>query len=68
MAHMMNGMNKVLHNLILNINMHFLHDIPIKGCVEEEKMRKYIKKDVKGLLLIIFLIVTKFYHDLRRYT
>ena len=36
-AHMMNGMNKVLRDFIPHITMPFLDDVPIKGCKEEEK-------------------------------
>lgn len=36
-AHMMNGMNKVLRKFILEKTIPFLDDVPIKGCVEEEK-------------------------------
>ena len=36
-AHMMNGMNKVLRDHIPHRTMPFLDDIPIKGCLEEEK-------------------------------
>jgi hypothetical protein len=37
LARMMNGMNKVLADFIPSITMPFLDDIPIKGCLEEEK-------------------------------
>lgn len=36
-AHMMNGMNKVLQDFIPQITMPFLDDVPIKGCDEREK-------------------------------
>ena len=36
-AHMMNGMNKVLRDFIPQITMPFLDDGPIKGCDEREK-------------------------------
>ena len=36
-AHVMNGMNKVLRDFIPHITMPFLDDVPIKGCKEEEK-------------------------------
>ena len=36
-AHMMNAMNKVLHEYIPKVTMPFLDDIPIKGCLEREK-------------------------------
>jgi hypothetical protein len=36
-AHIMNAMNKVLRDCIVEITMSFLDDIPIKGCVIEEK-------------------------------
>ena len=36
-AHMMNVMNKVLRDCISEITMPFLDDIPMKGCVVEEK-------------------------------
>ena len=36
-AHMMNGMNKVLRDFIPQVTMPFLDDVPIKGCEEEAK-------------------------------
>mgnify|MGYP002774994070 CR=1 FL=1 len=36
-AHMMNAMHKVLRDCIPEITMHFLDDIPMKGCAVEEK-------------------------------
>ena len=36
-AHMVNAMSKVLRDCIPNITMPFLDDIPIKGCVVEER-------------------------------
>ena len=36
-AHMMNGMNKVLCDFIPQVTMPFLDDVPIKGCEEEAK-------------------------------
>ena len=36
-AHMMNGMNKVLRDFIPQITMPFIDDLPIKGCEEGEK-------------------------------
>ena len=36
-AHMMNGMNKVLQDFIPQITMPFLDDVSIKGCNEIEK-------------------------------
>jgi hypothetical protein len=36
-AHMMNVMNKVLRDFIPEKSMPFLDDVPIKGCMEEEK-------------------------------
>ena len=36
-AHMMNGMNKVLRDFIPDKTMPFLDDVPIKGCEEGEK-------------------------------
>ena len=36
-AHMMNGMNKVLHDFIPHITMPFIDDLPIKGCKIEAK-------------------------------
>ena len=36
-AHMMNGMNKVLRDFIPQVTMPFLDDVPIKGCDEREK-------------------------------
>ena len=36
-AHMMNGMNKVLRDFIPQVTMPFLDDVPIKGCKEEAK-------------------------------
>lgn len=36
-AHMMNGMNKVLRDFIPEKTMPFLDDVPIKGCLEEDK-------------------------------
>ena len=36
-AHMMNAMNKVLHEYIPKVTMPFLDDIPIKGCLERDK-------------------------------
>ena len=36
-AHMVNAMNKVLRDCIPDITMPFLDDIPIKGCLVEEK-------------------------------
>ena len=37
MAHIVNAMNKVLRDCIPDITMPFLDDIPIKGCLVEEK-------------------------------
>ena len=37
MAHMMNGMNKVLRDFIPHTTMLFIDDLPIKGCEEGEK-------------------------------
>ena len=53
-AHMMNAMNKVLHDCIPKITMPFLDDIPIKGCAEEDKnetmdhsgCRKFVKDHI----------------------
>ena len=36
-AHMMNSMNKVLHDFIPHITMLFIDDFPIKGCEESAK-------------------------------
>ena len=36
-AHMMNGMNKVLRDFIPQITMPFIDDLPIKGCEENKK-------------------------------
>ena len=36
-AHIMNAMNKVLRDYIPKVTMPFLDDLPIKGCLEEEK-------------------------------
>ncbi|KAL3700490.1 hypothetical protein R1sor_018512 [Riccia sorocarpa] len=36
-AHMMNDMNKILRDFVPEKTMHFLDDVPIKGCREEEK-------------------------------
>ncbi|GGS27692.1 hypothetical protein GCM10010252_77770 [Streptomyces aureoverticillatus] len=36
-AHMMNGMNKVLRDFIPEKTMFFLDDVPIKGCREGDK-------------------------------
>lgn len=36
-AHMMNGMNKVLQDFIPQVTMPFIDDLPIKGCEEGEK-------------------------------
>ena len=36
-AHTVNAMNKVLRDCIPNVTMPFLKDIPIKGCIVEEK-------------------------------
>ncbi|MCO5611390.1 hypothetical protein L7F22_065643 [Adiantum nelumboides] len=36
-AHMMNGMNKVLRDFILQTTIPFLDDVPIKGCDTKEK-------------------------------
>ena len=36
-AHMVNAMNKVLRDCIPDITMPFLDDIPIRGCLVEEK-------------------------------
>jgi hypothetical protein len=36
-AHMVNAMNKVLRDCIPDVTMLFLDDIPIKGCLVEEK-------------------------------
>ena len=36
-AHMMNGMNKVLRDFIPQITMPFIDDLPIKGCEEGGK-------------------------------
>ena len=36
-AHILNGMNKVLTEFIPSITMPILDDIPIKGCLEEAK-------------------------------
>ena len=36
-AHMVNAMNKVLRDCIPDVTMPFLDDIPIKGCLVEEK-------------------------------
>ena len=36
-AHMMNGMNKVLCDFIPQVTTPFLDDVPIKGCEEGEK-------------------------------
>ena len=36
-AHMMNGMNKVLKDFISQITMPFIDDLPIKGCKENKK-------------------------------
>ena len=36
-THMVNAMNKVLKDCIPDITMPFLDDIPIKGCLMEEK-------------------------------
>ena len=36
-AHMVNAMNKVLRDCIPDITMPFLDEIPIKGCLVEEK-------------------------------
>ena len=36
-AHMMNGMNKVLRDFIPHITMPFIDDLPIKGCDENAK-------------------------------
>ena len=53
--HMMNAMNKVLKDCIPDITMPFLDDIPIKGCLDEEKdeskdkegCRKFIADHIK---------------------
>ena len=39
-AHMMNGMNKVLRDFIPDKTMPFLDDVPIKGCEEGENDEK----------------------------
>lgn len=44
-AHMMNGMNKVLRDFIPEKTMPFLDDVPIKGCAEEDKEETL---DLKG--------------------
>ena len=44
-AHMMNGMNKVLRDFIPEKTMPFLDDVPIKGCAEEDKIETL---DAKG--------------------
>lgn len=36
-VYIMNGMNKVLRDFIPEMTMLFLDDVPIKGCVDEEK-------------------------------
>ena len=36
-AHMMNGMNKVLRDFIPQTTMPFIDDLPIKGCEKREK-------------------------------
>ncbi|KAL3696508.1 hypothetical protein R1sor_010584 [Riccia sorocarpa] len=54
-AHMMNGMNKVLRDFIPEKTMPFLDDVPIKGCREEEKdeildskgCRRYISEHIE---------------------
>ena len=54
-AHMMNGMNKVLRDFIPQITMPFLDDVPIKGCDEREKdkaldsrgCRKFVANHIK---------------------
>ncbi|KAL3691330.1 hypothetical protein R1sor_004981 [Riccia sorocarpa] len=54
-AHMMNGMNKVLRDLIPEKTMPFLDDVPIKGCREDEKdetldsrgCRRYISEHIE---------------------
>ena len=54
-AHMMNGMNKVLRDFIPHITMPFLDDVPITGCKEEEKneeldesgCRKFVADHIK---------------------
>ncbi|KAL3687049.1 hypothetical protein R1sor_013358 [Riccia sorocarpa] len=54
-AHMMNGMNKVLRDFIPEKTMPFLDDVPIKGCREEEKdeildsrgCRRYVSEHIE---------------------
>ncbi|KAL3692893.1 hypothetical protein R1sor_006544 [Riccia sorocarpa] len=36
-AHMMSGMNKILRDFVPEKTMPFLDDVPIKGCIEEDK-------------------------------
>jgi hypothetical protein len=60
-AHMMNAMNKVLRDFILEKTMPFLDDVPIKGCIEEEKdetldsrgYRKFVSDHIIGCDMIL---------------
>jgi hypothetical protein len=50
-AHMINGMNKVLRDFILEKNMPFLDDVPIKGCIEDENDDTMDKKGFHKFVL-----------------
>jgi hypothetical protein len=60
-AHMMNAMNKVLANFVLDLTMPFLDNIPIKGCVQEQKdesldergCRKFVTKNIDDCEMIL---------------
>ncbi|KAL3680995.1 hypothetical protein R1sor_023951 [Riccia sorocarpa] len=60
-AHMMNGMNKVLRDFIPEKTMPFLDDVPIKGCREDEKdetldsrgCRRYVSEHIENCKSIL---------------
>ncbi len=64
-AHMMNGMYRVLKDFIPHITMPFLDDIPLKGCLEEEKdvsldengCRKFVSEHIKDCEKVLKRIV-----------
>ena len=37
MSHVMNAMNQVMRDCIPNITILFLDDIPVKGCLDDQK-------------------------------
>ena len=60
-AHMMNAMHKVLRDCIPEITMPFLDEIPMKGCVMEEKTKAWIPKGAKSSLPTISVTVRRCY-------